>query len=515
MSKITSKYDSAIVQHAVDAGVDPYLLKALLMQESSLGVNRKSRTGVEGIAQVTKATAKDPGIGLRTLKGDPVRSLGDVNDDYEAIRFAAEYLSSLLNRFDGNVEFATTGYNEGPFGKVYSAYKKYKKNGGDPVEALKAEGVDSEAAEYYKGVKKWETQFRKDKNLIPGKPIGSKNDGSASALLAQNEEGRNMGKAKDIDYNALLREGSDPTYNPYSSGSGSRWSGDDAGAFYEDMLTEKYGEEESPEKEAARAKLLREQSQDPAGYDEEADPDAYRIGQAGEGLVAPGEYDEYTPDYGDPMMHHLQGDTPADPEEEQQMAQVVKGASDMVFGDNMHVVVRALRGGAKPGSTKGMEYSPEGAPPDRMELKDTVAEISHQILKREAAKIRQSGDKARASVFFAETGATPAVVDMVWDLAQQLRLPGASSQDEYAAAMINTYKKAAEYIIAEGDEEAIEEAEELATNMAMTKEDGSMIETPEYAGEVEKTQHKRKLLAESIDMANRQNMQGMGGLLNG
>lgn len=506
MAKITTKYDQVIAHFANQAGVDPYLLKGLLFQESSLNPKAKSKTGVVGLAQVTRATAKDPGVGLRTLDGRPVAPLHDVNDDFESVRFAADYLSAMLKRFDGNEEFATTAYNEGPFGKVYKAFKEHKSTGIDPAVALKKAGVDKDASEYFGKIKGHTEKFRAEQTMeLKGTPTSSVGQGGSAALLAQNE---------DVDYMALQRDQEmanrgllrDPIEGPGPSRKLMQQLDTDIERMdIRDKVNDQFGD--SPNKDAALKAEM--DAMDAPTFDEpeevyEAPEGEYILGSAGEGLVKPGEYDEYAPDPGrDPMFRHLEGTETASPAEEKQYARVVDGAAKDMFGDKiLPKAIRHLRAGAPAAGadTSNIRYDSAETGEDyhdRGEASEQTAELAFLVMSKQYQKEKQKGH-VFPSVFFSETGAAPTIFDMGWKLGQKLGLAGYDDQRQYMKGMILLYKKMADHIIERGDEDAIEEAEELNVAMAMTREDGSEIESVDYARGVEYQQIERNSLSNAI-----------------
>jgi hypothetical protein len=88
-------------------GVSPHVYRRMIQQESGFNpraVNK--RTGATGIAQVMSETARDPGFGVKPLE--------DRFDPVESLRFGAEYLAAMLNKFDGDYRLALAAYNAGP-----------------------------------------------------------------------------------------------------------------------------------------------------------------------------------------------------------------------------------------------------------------------------------------------------------------------------------------------------------------------------------------------------------------
>jgi len=94
-------FDSLIAQHAQASGLNPVLVRAVIETESAFNPRAVSRVGAMGLMQLMPATAKELGV------DDPF-------DPSENIRGGTAYLRALLDRFDGNVEFALAAYNAGP-----------------------------------------------------------------------------------------------------------------------------------------------------------------------------------------------------------------------------------------------------------------------------------------------------------------------------------------------------------------------------------------------------------------
>ena len=99
-------YATALVEVAKANDISPYLLEAVVWQESRWNPSARSRAGAIGLAQLMPGTARDLGVDPR----DPVQNLSG----------GARYLRQQLNRFDGNVEKALAAYNAGP-GRVMTA----------------------------------------------------------------------------------------------------------------------------------------------------------------------------------------------------------------------------------------------------------------------------------------------------------------------------------------------------------------------------------------------------------
>lgn len=99
-------FASAADKYAKQYGVDPSLYRRLIQQESGWNPSAVSPVGARGLTQVMPATAKDPGFGV-----DPLTDPSNTDDQ---LRFGAQYLSKMQDRYDGDTARALAAYNAGP-----------------------------------------------------------------------------------------------------------------------------------------------------------------------------------------------------------------------------------------------------------------------------------------------------------------------------------------------------------------------------------------------------------------
>jgi len=94
------RFDQEILTAAWDAGIEPELLKAVVLVESGFNPLAVSPAGAMGLCQLMPQTAS------RLNVGDPF-------DPVENLRGGAQYLRKMMDRF-GAVNLALAAYNAGP-----------------------------------------------------------------------------------------------------------------------------------------------------------------------------------------------------------------------------------------------------------------------------------------------------------------------------------------------------------------------------------------------------------------
>jgi Rod binding domain-containing protein len=95
------EFESIIEEAASKHGVDPSLIKALIMSESSGNTMAESDSSAKGLMQLMDTTAAELGV-------------KDVWDPRQNIMGGTQYLRTLIDRFDGDLTLALASYNAGP-----------------------------------------------------------------------------------------------------------------------------------------------------------------------------------------------------------------------------------------------------------------------------------------------------------------------------------------------------------------------------------------------------------------
>lgn len=94
-------YDSLIKQHSEAYGLDPRLVKAVMIVESNGNPQAVSHKGAQGLMQIMPDTAR-------------LLELQHPFDPEENIQAGARYLKSLYEFFKGDLELVLAAYNAGP-----------------------------------------------------------------------------------------------------------------------------------------------------------------------------------------------------------------------------------------------------------------------------------------------------------------------------------------------------------------------------------------------------------------
>jgi soluble lytic murein transglycosylase len=101
---------SELWAHCQRWNVDPFLVLAVMRQESVYNANAMSPTGAMGLVQFLKGT----GAKVSAMLEEPLYSPHDLFDPSINLRYAVFYLKILSDRFGGSFPMAVASYNGGP-----------------------------------------------------------------------------------------------------------------------------------------------------------------------------------------------------------------------------------------------------------------------------------------------------------------------------------------------------------------------------------------------------------------
>ena len=107
-ASVPARFSPIIEEAARVHGVDPRLIAAVARRESAWNPNAVSRVGAGGLMQLMPATARYLGV-------------TDVFDARQNVFGGTQYLRTLLDTFNGDLELTLAAYNAGP-----GAVQKYK-----------------------------------------------------------------------------------------------------------------------------------------------------------------------------------------------------------------------------------------------------------------------------------------------------------------------------------------------------------------------------------------------------
>lgn len=93
-------YHGLILRASKEYRLDPALLRAVIMAESSYNPKAVSHRGAQGLMQLMPSTAAELGV---TDSFDPAQNING----------GAKYLRKLMDRFDNDVQLALAAYNAG------------------------------------------------------------------------------------------------------------------------------------------------------------------------------------------------------------------------------------------------------------------------------------------------------------------------------------------------------------------------------------------------------------------
>jgi len=146
-------YRPIIEQRAAEQGLPPYLVFAMIRQESAFDASAKSWAGARGLMQLMPATGREVAqrLGLRF-------STSNLSDPDFSVRLGTRYFKQVLDMFDGNHVLALAGYNGGP----YRIKKLWRQAGSNPELDRFVDGLYLEETKtYVKRILLFEDSYKK------------------------------------------------------------------------------------------------------------------------------------------------------------------------------------------------------------------------------------------------------------------------------------------------------------------------------------------------------------------
>ncbi len=129
---------SAVKKYAVENQLDPYLVAALIRQESEFNPAAVSRADAIGLMQLLPVTGKRMAHELKVRR----YSIGMLAEPGVNLQLGTRYFRQLVQKFDGNLEAALAAYNAGA----------------DRVEEWRSSGTFREPAEFVESIPFTETR---------------------------------------------------------------------------------------------------------------------------------------------------------------------------------------------------------------------------------------------------------------------------------------------------------------------------------------------------------------------
>lgn len=104
-----TKYSKYVVAAAKENNIDPYLIFAIIKQESKFNKNATSGKNAKGLMQLLDSTAEEIVLEIENIDENNI----DLYDASTNICIGVKYFKSLVDRYDGNIHLAICAYNAG------------------------------------------------------------------------------------------------------------------------------------------------------------------------------------------------------------------------------------------------------------------------------------------------------------------------------------------------------------------------------------------------------------------
>lgn len=147
-----TKYSDIVNEAAKTYNVDPYLIYAIIKQESKFNKNAVSKASAKGLMQIMTKTADEMASQITMID----KNNYDILDPNINIELGTKYISMLISKYSGNYHIALAAYNAG-MGTIDKWFTKPYDNYIDVVKEIKY----TETKTYVTNVVKYYNYYKK------------------------------------------------------------------------------------------------------------------------------------------------------------------------------------------------------------------------------------------------------------------------------------------------------------------------------------------------------------------
>lgn len=104
-----TKYSKYVIEAASINNIDPYLIFAIIKQESNFNKNACSKKEAKGLMQILDSTAYEIAQNIAVIDTKNI----DLYDAKTNIYIGTKYFKTLVDRYNGNIRLAICAYNAG------------------------------------------------------------------------------------------------------------------------------------------------------------------------------------------------------------------------------------------------------------------------------------------------------------------------------------------------------------------------------------------------------------------
>lgn len=119
--KFNDAFDSLFIKYGNSYGIEPYILKAIAANESTVGKNSRVAYGIAHPSEIYSSVSSDnKSWGLMQTTLPTARQFeknlteADLNNPDTSVRIAAKYIQWVKRNYSADLEFYIRAYNGGP-----------------------------------------------------------------------------------------------------------------------------------------------------------------------------------------------------------------------------------------------------------------------------------------------------------------------------------------------------------------------------------------------------------------